>query len=127
MRIEAKCGTNQIETESRLGTMKGREIRPMLVTRRSLRGTALGGMFAVAAALPSAAQADCDVLDDGVPEDTLLSSLGPAWPSLGGLRPASVKNGIAVGGNYFGEAFLNSGGLKQVGEYDGVLEFYTDM
>jgi len=83
----------------------------MLVTRRSLRGTASGGMFAVAAALPSAAQADCNVLDDGVPEDTLLSSLGPAWPSLGGLRPASVKNGIAVGGNYFGEAFLNSGGL----------------
>jgi carbohydrate-selective porin OprB len=62
-----------------------------------------------------------------VPEDTLLSSLGSAWASLGGLRPAFAKGGVAIGGNYFGEAFVNSGGIHQGGKYDGVLELYMDI
>ena len=52
----------------------------------------------------------------------LLSKVGPGWASLGGLRPALAKGGIAVGGTYYGEAFVNSGGFNQGGKYDGVLD-----
>ena len=43
-------------------------------------------------------------------------------------RPAPLlaKSGIAIGGNYFGEAFVNSGGFNQGGKYDGVLELTMD-
>jgi porin len=99
----------------------------MLVTGRSLRAIALGGMLAAClAALPSTARADCDVPDNGVPDETLLSKLGPAWASLGGLRPALAKGGIGVSATYYGEAFVNSGGFNQGGKYDGVLDVAID-
>jgi porin len=99
----------------------------MLVTGRSLRAIALGGMLAAClAALPSTARADCDVPDNGVPDETLLSKLGPAWASLGGLRPALAKGGIGVSATYYGEAFVNSGGFNQGGKYDGVLDAAID-
>jgi porin len=99
----------------------------MLVTGRSLRAIALGGMLAVvSAALPGVARADCDVPDNGIPDETLLSKLGPAWASLGGLRPALAKGGIGVSATYYGEAFANSGGFNQGGKYDGVLDVAID-
>jgi porin len=99
----------------------------MLVTGRSLRAIALGGMLAAClAALPSTARADCDVPENGVPDETLLSKLGPAWASLGGLRPALAKGGIGVSATYYGEAFVNSGGFNQGGKYDGVLDVAID-
>jgi porin len=99
----------------------------MLVTGRSLRAIALGGMLvACLAALPSTARADCDVPENGVPDETLLSKLGPAWASLGGLRPALAKGGIGVSATYYGEAFVNSGGFNQGGKYDGVLDVAID-
>ncbi|MGB6702148.1 hypothetical protein [Methyloceanibacter sp.] len=77
--------------------MKRPEIRPLLLAGRSLRAIALGSMLAAGlATLPSAARADCDVPDNGIPEESLLSKLGPAWVSLGGLRPALAKGGIGV-------------------------------
>ena len=107
--------------------MKRPEIRPLLLAGRSLRAIALGGMLAAGlATLPSAARADCDVPDNGIPEESLLSKLGPAWVSLGGLRPALAKGGIGVSGTYYGEAFANSGGFKQGGKYDGVLDVAID-
>ncbi|HET7851116.1 MAG TPA: hypothetical protein VFK91_00040, partial [Methyloceanibacter sp.] len=88
----------------------------MLVTGRRLRAIALGGMLgACLATMPNAARAECDVPDNGVPDDTLLSKLGPAWASLGGLRPALAKGGIGVSATYYGEAFVNSGGFNQGG------------
>ena len=107
--------------------MKRPEIRPLLLAGRSLRAIALGGMLAAGlATMPSAARADCDVPDNGIPEESLLSKLGPAWVSLGGLRPALAKGGIGVSATYYGEAFANSGGFKQGGKYDGVLDVAID-
>ena len=107
--------------------MKRPEIRPLLLAGRSLRAIALGGMLAAGlATLPSVARADCDVPDNGIPEESLLSKLGPAWVSLGGLRPALAKGGIGVSATYYGEAFANSGGFKQGGKYDGVLDVAID-
>jgi porin len=83
-------------------------------------------LVACLAALPSTARADCDVPENGVPDETLLSKLGPAWASLGGLRPALAKGGIGVSATYYGEAFVNSGGFNQGGKYDGVLDVAID-
>ena len=107
--------------------MKRPEIRPLLLAGRSLWAIALGGVLAAGlAALPSAARADCDVPDNGIPEESLLLKLGPAWVSLGGMRPALAKGGIGVSATYYGEAFANSGGFKQGGKYDGVLDVAID-
>jgi porin len=107
--------------------MKRPEIRPLLAAGQSLRAITLGGMLAVClAALPGVARADCDVPDNGIPEESLLSKLGPAWLSLGGLRPALAKGGIGVSATYYGEAFVNSGGFNQGGKYDGVLDVAID-
>ncbi|MGH6824401.1 carbohydrate porin [Methyloceanibacter sp.] len=107
--------------------MKRPEIRPLLEARRSLRAMALGGMLAAClAVMPGVARADCDVPDNGIPEETLLSKLGPGWASLGGLRPALAKGGIGISATYYGEAFVNSGGFNQGGKYDGVLDVAID-
>jgi porin len=102
-------------------------IRQILPAGRSLRAIALGGMIAVGlAAVPGVARADCDIPDNGIPEESFLTKLGPAWASLGGLRPALAKGGIAITGTYYGEAFVNSGGFNQGGKYDGVLDLALD-
>ena len=99
----------------------------MLLAGRSLRALPLVGMLAAClAALSGVARADCDVPDNGIPDESLLSKLGPAWVSLGGLRPALAKGGIGVSATYYGEAFANSGGFKQGGKYDGVLDVAID-
>jgi porin len=91
------------------------------LTRAFLVATALA-VFA----LPSPARADCEVPDDGMPEESVLSLLGPGWASLGGLRPGLARAGIGVSATYYGEAFANSGGIKQGGKYDGVLDVAID-
>ena len=107
--------------------MKRPEIRPLLLAGRSLRAITFGGMLAAGlAASPSVARADCYVPHNGIPDESLLSKLGPAWESLGGLRPALAKGGIGVSATYYGEAFVNSGGFKQGGKYDGVLDVAID-
>jgi porin len=106
--------------------MKRLEIRPLLIAGRGLRAIALGGMLAAGlAALPSAAWAECELTEadighgaDGIPEDVIVA-IDP-----GGVRRALSRNGIEVGGVYYGEAFANSGGFNQDGKYDGVLELY---
>lgn len=112
-----------------LRILRGLKIGPMLVAERSLRVAGFAGLLAAAAAgLPATARADCDVPENGIPDETLLSSLGPQWASLGGLRPALAKSGIAIGGNYIGEVLGNpSGGLKQGTHYDGLLDVYMDV
>jgi porin len=108
--------------------MKRPEIRPMPGAGRSLRALALGGMLAAGLTiLPSAARADCDVPDNGIPEESFLSKVGPGWASLGGLRPALAKGGIALSGTYYGEAFVNSGGFNQGGKYNGLLDVALDI
>ena len=88
---------------------------------------ALAGMLAAAAAaVPSAASADCDVPDDGMPEEAFLSKLGPGGPTSAACALRSPKRGIAIGGTYYGEAFVNSGGFNQGGKYDGVLDVAID-
>ena len=92
-----------------------------------MRALALGGIVAAGlAAVPSAARADCDIPDNGIPDESILTKLGPAWASLGGVRPALAKGGIAISGTYYGEAFVNSGGFNQGGKYDGVLDLALD-
>jgi porin len=91
------------------------------LTRAFLVATALAAFLA-----PSVARADCEVPDNGVPEETILSQLGPSWASLGGLRPALARAGIGISATYYGEAFANSGGFNQGGKYDGVLDVAID-
>lgn len=102
----------------------------MLFAGRSLCVLALAGTLVAGGltALPTAARADCDVPDDGVPEDSLLSSLGPSWASLGGLRPALANSGISIGGTYITDVLGNpSGGLKQGTHYDGLLDVHMNV
>ena len=108
--------------------MKRPEIRPILSVTRSLRAMVVGGAMAIGiAAEPDAALADCDLPDNGIPEESFLNKLGPAWASLGGLRPALARGGIVVSGTYYGEAFVNSGSFHQGGKYDGVLDLALDV
>ena len=78
--------------------------------------------------MPGAARADCDVGENGVPQETLLSSMGPHWANLGGLRPMLAKSGTSVGATFIGEVLGNlSGGIKQGSHYDGLLDIYMDV
>ena len=87
------------------------------------------GTLAFAAALlalATAARAECEltVADvahgaDGIPEDAVMRI------DAFGIRKGLARNGIEVGGYYYGETFYNWGGFDQGGEYDGVLELYV--
>jgi porin len=104
--------------------MMGLKIGPL--RHPNLRGAALGGLIAASLGMvPSAVWADCELTEadighgaDGIPEDVIVA-IDP-----GGVRSALSRHGIEVGGVYYGEAFANSGGVKQGGKYDGVLELY---
>jgi len=86
--------------------------------------------------VPGAARADCDVGENGVPQEALLLkrrfadllagadvSMGPHWANLGGLRPMLAKSGTSVGTTFIGEVLGNpSGGIKQGSHYDGLLD-----
>ena len=71
---------------------------------------AVGAASLVAAALlspPTAAKADCEVTDTGIPDDVAFK-LDP-----GGLRQGLAKGGVIVSGTYYGESFGNWGGFNQ--------------
>src|SRR5262245_38598529 len=99
-------------------------------TSQSFRGglraglcKAIGGLTVAAAlfSLSTAAHADCDVTDTGIPEDATFKA------DIGGVRQALARGGIGVGGYYYGETFYNWGGFDEGGEYDGVLELYVNI
>ena len=98
-----------------IGAEKTRLIR-MNLTRP---GT-LAFLIVALLAMPTAAAADCDVTDTGIPEDA-VASIDP-----GGLRQTLAKSGVGMGGVYYGEFFANSGGVHQGGEYDGGLKLYLN-
>jgi len=73
-------------------------------------------------ALPTAAYAEC-----GVHEEPFESPEGMAFPiDVSGTRAALAKSGVWVGANYFGETFYDWGGIKDGGQYDGLLELYVN-
>ena len=87
------------------------------------------GTLAIAAALfaiPGVARAECELTPAdvahgaaGIPEDAVMPI------DAFGIRRGLARNGIEVGGYYYGETFYNWGGFDQGGEYDGVLELYV--
>jgi porin len=116
--------------------MSGLRIGGVLDLKRaewSRAATALLGTL-VLVVLPKAALAECVFTEplsahgvDGIPEDSVLSSLGPKMASLGGLRPLLARGGIAVNATYIGEVLGNpSGGVKQSTHYDGLLDVHLD-
>ncbi len=78
-------------------------------------------------ALPGIAHAECDLVGNvaahgaaGIPEAVVM----PIDP--GGVRRALSRHGVEVGGGYHAEAFSNWGGIKDGGQYDGVLGLYLN-
>jgi porin len=67
-----------------------------------------------------AADAECGVTDSGIPDGVLTPI------DVGHMRKSLADVGIGLGGSYVGEAFANTGGIKQGGKYDGVLTLYLD-
>ncbi len=66
------------------------------------------------------ADAECGITDSGIP-DGAVAPIDAAH-----ARKSLADAGIGLGGFYAGEAFANTGGLKQGGKYDGVLELHLD-
>lgn len=99
-------------------------------TRSGRRLPRLAGALCVALAAflvtPDTARAQCELSETevthgapGVPADAVMV-VDP-----GGVRRALGRQGIEVGGVYYGEAFGNWGGFDQGVEYDGVLEVFV--
>jgi porin len=93
----------------------------------AFEGASLRAVLAIAllAALSSpgtahAADAECGVTDSGIPDDVF------APIDVAHTRKSLADVGIGLGGFYVGEAFTNTGGIKQGGKYDGVLTLYLD-
>ena len=93
----------------------------------AFEGATLRAVLAIAllAALSSpgtahAADAECGVTDSGIPDDVF------APIDVAHTRKSLADVGIGLGGFYVGEAFTNTGGIKQGGKYDGVLTLYLD-
>jgi len=96
--------------------------------------TKMAGVASVLAmslvALPGiASAANCDLSEAdivhgaaplGIPDGAAFT-LDP-----GGVRTALRKQGVEVGGAYYGETYYNWGGIKDGGQYDGVLELYLN-
>jgi porin len=84
----------------------------------------LAGLVAATAALalPLAARADaeCGITDSGIP-DAVFTPIDVAH-----MRKSLADVGIGLGGSYVGEAFTNTGGIKQGGKYDGLLTLYLN-
>ena len=99
--------------------MKRSKIGPLLGIRRGPHTAAFACMLAVVAALPSAshaADAECGVSDSGIP-DGVITPIDVAH-----MRKSLADIGLGISGIYTGEAFTNTGGIKQEAAYDGVLE-----
>jgi porin len=94
---------------------------------RSLaKATAALAMASALFVLPTAARAECELTvaevahgADGIPSDVIMPI------DAFGIRKGLARNGIEIGGYYYGETFYNWGGFDQGGEYDGVLELYV--
>src|SRR5262249_62426253 len=100
--------------------MKRSKIGPLLGIRRGPHAAAFACMLAVVAALPSAshaADAECGVSDSGIP-DGVITPIDVATH----MRKSLADIGLGISGIYTGEAFTNTGGIKQEAAYDGVLE-----
>ena len=69
---------------------------------------------------PQAARADCEVTDNGIPQDVITPI------DIAGARKSLSDAGFAVGGLYLGETFANTGGIHQGGKYEGVLWMYLN-
>ena len=63
----------------------------------------------------SAADPECGVTASGIPDGAF------APIDVAHIRKSLADIGIGLGGSYVGEAFTNTGGIKQGGTYDGVL------
>ncbi len=84
---------------------------------------AVGAASLLAAAYlshPTAAKADCEVTDTGIPDDVAFKL------DVDGARQALAKSGIQLSGTYYGESFGNWGGSKQGVTYDGLLDLHLD-
>src|SRR5680860_640129 len=79
-------------------------------------------------ALPGIASAACDLSQEDIVHGAALGILDGAAFTLdpGGVRTALRKQGVEVGGAYYGETYYNWGGIKDGGQYDGVLELYLN-
>jgi len=96
-----------------------RRVAAAKISRAAVVGSVLTLTFM---ALPAAAYAEC-----GVHEEPFESPEGMAFPiDVAGTRAALAKSGVWVGANYFGETFYDWGGIKDGGQYDGVLELYVN-
>ncbi|MGE5260160.1 MAG: carbohydrate porin, partial [Actinomycetota bacterium] len=105
-------------------------VRPLSSIRRLASNClkALGAamlLFVVTSVQPNAASAECELSEaevahgaTGIP-DGAVAAINP-----GGVRSALGRQGIEIGGVYYGESFGNWGGFDQGVEYDGVLELY---
>ena len=106
--------------------MSGWRVAPVNFAK-GVSGIAAAWLVSAGTLLPSVARADCGVTENGVPEDSALSSLWPKMDTLGGIRPPLARNGVAFGTTYIGEVLANpSGGVKQSAHYDGLLNVYLD-
>jgi len=88
--------------------------------KHALEHAGLMAAFALAALSVSraahAADAECGVTDSGIP-DGVVAPIDVAH-----MRKSLADVGIGISGNYVGETFANTGGLKQGATYDGVFE-----
>src|SRR5262245_31879069 len=104
-------------------TMKRPEIQPLLLAGRSLQPSHSAACSPRASPHRQAWRGPIAMFR------TTASPREPAVEArtgLGELRPALAKGGIGVSATYYGEAFVNSGGFKQGGKYDGVLDVAID-
>ena len=67
-----------------------------------------------------AADAECKVTENGIPDGVVTPI------DVAGIRKSLADVGVGLGGSYVGEAFTNTGGIKQGGTYDGVLTLYLN-
>ncbi len=88
---------------------------------------ALGIALLMSLLLPATASANCELSEadiahgaSGIPDGVVV----PIDP--GGVRRAFARRGVEFGGVYYGEAFQNWGGIKDGGQYNGVLELYVN-
>ncbi|MEM9590544.1 MAG: carbohydrate porin [Pseudomonadota bacterium] len=105
-------------------TLESRNVFAACVRKAVFAGAALMTMVA----LPSVAQAACEIPEDY--RDPFATGangrLNLIDKPLKGTYDALNRAGIDVGGAYVAEPFYNWGGLKDGGQYNGVLELYMN-
>jgi porin len=121
-RIATSDLTGRLLSSTRRMARHGRSLSAKLA-----KGIGLASVLAVSLmGLPGIASAACDLpelgedTNGGIPEDAAFAF------DPGGVRNSLGNAGIAVGGAYYAEAFNNWGGIKDGGQYNGVLELYAN-